>query len=376
MTGGLARSFTHDSRGNVTGNGKDIFNYDLANQPIKTSSDTFLYDGNLKRAKKSTDSGVSYFVYTKEAGLISQYNKTNSLHTDYIRLGKQLIARVESAENPADLPSKYSTERGYYLPFGKKISNENNLDNTIGFTGHVSDKSGLSYMQARYYDPVIGRFYSNDPVGVMGHIARGNPIHGFNRYTYANNNPYKYVDPDGEFGIIGAIIGVSVEIGGQLLTNGGNFSELDVSDIAVAAAVGAVTGGIGGRMAQSAIKGLTSAKEAVSITAKSSALANGYGSVASDLLNNQEVSPTKALLSTAGGAVSGLVGGKVSNQMAGKLNSIGSNGTVASSVAGTTHSSFVGKTSAATISGITTGTDLGVNVGIKETIKPDDDFLE
>jgi uncharacterized protein RhaS with RHS repeats len=45
-------------------------------------------------------------------------------------------------------------------------------------------------MQARYYDPVIGRFYSNDPAGFSN-------VHNFNRYAYANNNPYKYVDPDG-----------------------------------------------------------------------------------------------------------------------------------------------------------------------------------
>lgn len=51
-------------------------------------------------------------------------------------------------------------------------------------------------MQARYYDPVIGRFYSNDPAGTMEHLGYGN-IQGFNRYAYANNNPYKYVDPDG-----------------------------------------------------------------------------------------------------------------------------------------------------------------------------------
>jgi len=53
-------------------------------------------------------------------------------------------------------------------------------------------------MQARYYDPVIGRFYSNDPVDVLGHFEAGNGAFGFNRYAYANNNPYKYVDPDGE----------------------------------------------------------------------------------------------------------------------------------------------------------------------------------
>ena len=52
-------------------------------------------------------------------------------------------------------------------------------------------------MQARYYDPVISRFYSNDPGGASEFINQGN-IQGFNRYAYANNNPYKYVDPDGQ----------------------------------------------------------------------------------------------------------------------------------------------------------------------------------
>lgn len=52
-------------------------------------------------------------------------------------------------------------------------------------------------MQARYYDPVIGRFYSNDPVDALGQMQRGDPVHGFNRYAYANNNPYSNTDPDG-----------------------------------------------------------------------------------------------------------------------------------------------------------------------------------
>ncbi|WP_326490858.1 RHS repeat-associated core domain-containing protein [Shewanella chilikensis] len=50
-----------------------------------------------------------------------------------------------------------------------------------------------------YYDPLIGRFYSNDPVDTLGHMDLGNPVQGFNRYAYANNNPYKYTDPDGKF---------------------------------------------------------------------------------------------------------------------------------------------------------------------------------
>lgn len=52
-------------------------------------------------------------------------------------------------------------------------------------------------MQQRYYDPIIGRFYSNDPVDTISHLNTPNGTHGFNRYAYANNNPYKYIDPTG-----------------------------------------------------------------------------------------------------------------------------------------------------------------------------------
>lgn len=43
-------------------------------------------------------------------------------------------------------------------------------------------------MQARYYDSVIGRFYSNAPVGTVDHLSGLGGINGFNRYAYANSN--------------------------------------------------------------------------------------------------------------------------------------------------------------------------------------------
>jgi RHS repeat-associated protein len=52
--------------------------------------------------------------------------------------------------------------------------------------------TGLTYMQQRYYDSVAGRFLSIDPV-----LTDVNTGGSFNRYNYANNSPYKYVDPDG-----------------------------------------------------------------------------------------------------------------------------------------------------------------------------------
>ncbi len=61
---------------------------------------------------------------------------------------------------------------------------------------------------------MIGRFYSNDPVG----FGADNPMM-FNRYAYANNNPYKYVDPDGaDCTFLGGdkVIGVN---GGAIVAN-------------------------------------------------------------------------------------------------------------------------------------------------------------
>ena len=54
-------------------------------------------------------------------------------------------------------------------------------------------ETGLVYMGSRYYDPRLGRFLSIDPVE-----PDENNLHSLNRYAYANNNPYKFTDPDGQ----------------------------------------------------------------------------------------------------------------------------------------------------------------------------------
>lgn len=52
--------------------------------------------------------------------------------------------------------------------------------------------TGMTYMQQRYYDPQVGRFLSIDPIA-----ANGSTGENFNRYSYANNNPFRFSDPDG-----------------------------------------------------------------------------------------------------------------------------------------------------------------------------------
>lgn len=89
-----------------------------------------------------------------------------------------------------------------YAPYGEKLDNEDKLEpadgcgllkTDVGYTGHVQDGSGLVYAQQRYYDPVIGRFMSTDPTKPTAEDPRY-----FGRYQYGGNNPYKYVDPNGD----------------------------------------------------------------------------------------------------------------------------------------------------------------------------------
>jgi uncharacterized protein RhaS with RHS repeats len=64
-------------------------------------------------------------------------------------------------------------------------------------------------MQQRYYDPESGRFLSADPVQVGGNGE------SFNRYAYANDNPYRYTDPDGRIVWTGDLYGGQQELCGQ-----------------------------------------------------------------------------------------------------------------------------------------------------------------
>jgi len=81
-----------------------------------------------------------------------------------------------------------------YAPYGTSVASLGGTPNGPGYTGHVNDpETGLVYMQARYYDPAVGRFLSIDPVVP----SAGNGFN-FNRYVYGNNNPIINTDPTGK----------------------------------------------------------------------------------------------------------------------------------------------------------------------------------
>ena len=83
--------------------------------------------------------------------------------------------------------------RERYQPYGSRELQGASAHERLGFTGKAEEAFlGLQDFGARWYDPASGRFISPDPVGFVE-----SNLQSFNRYAYANNNPYRYVDPDG-----------------------------------------------------------------------------------------------------------------------------------------------------------------------------------
>ena len=118
--------------------------------------------------------------------------------------------------------------RKEYSPYGEELNKDPKAaGDRRGFTGHVQDQDlGLVYMQARYYDPVLGRFMAIDPMNVNPEASMT-----FNRYAYANNNPYKYVDPDGQVGKLINYVGKVVKHKGNPVKAGKEWIG-DVADSA------------------------------------------------------------------------------------------------------------------------------------------------
>ncbi len=213
--------YTYDPNGNqLTGPGRSVV-YASFNKASSITKDglvtTFSYDAGFNRVKKSNVNGTTVYVgklYERVVrGTVTEHkhyihggaapvavytqrntgvNDTRYLHTDH--LGSVVAITDESGT---------VVQRLSYDVYGKR----RNPDWTDpigpiasltprGFTGHeMDDESGLINMNAREYDPVIGRFLSADTIVEAGFGQ------GLNRYSYARNNPLSYTDPTGMYSL-------------------------------------------------------------------------------------------------------------------------------------------------------------------------------
>ncbi|HEY9132887.1 MAG TPA: hypothetical protein VIM98_14135 [Dyella sp.] len=92
-----AFSFGYDNRGNVTSKNTTSLVFDEKNQLLQIPGlDSYAYDASGRRVLKTPVSGnPTYYFYTQDGQLLYQYEANTTKSTDYVFLGKKLIARNE-----------------------------------------------------------------------------------------------------------------------------------------------------------------------------------------------------------------------------------------------------------------------------------------
>jgi RHS repeat-associated protein len=215
-------AYSYDDRGNATSRtsatgfipNTTLIVPDTANrvQSMTTggSLETFTYDGHGRRTRSTTTSGTLVHFYSQAGQLLLSENPATPTTLDksrqyHVYLGDRRVAQQQigsrsyiHTDHIGSLLARTDTAGSLlegapiWEAWGAPVSGYSSVGG-LRFAGHYTDRAtGLSYMQQRYYDPYAGRFLAVDPDGTR-------PTN-FNRYWYANANPYRYVDPDGRYG--------------------------------------------------------------------------------------------------------------------------------------------------------------------------------
>jgi RHS repeat-associated protein len=253
-------SYSYDAVGNrLSSLGMSPYVYNSSNEVTSTSAATFSYDGNGNMVTKADSSGTTTYNWDFEDRLTSvvlpssgtvtfkydpfgrRIQKTSSSGTtNYLYDGANSIEEVDGAgalvvryAQSAGIDEPLAELRGgttgfydqdglgsvtslssltasvvdsyTYDSFGNVTASTNALMNPFQYTGRDFDsETGLRYYRARYYEPQIGRFISEDPMRFGA---------GENFYSYADGSPTNFIDAFGlTIGVMGDSGSVNVAL--------------------------------------------------------------------------------------------------------------------------------------------------------------------
>lgn len=315
-SGTVLTLMSYDVQGNVATRSGQGYYFDFGNRLREVDGvERYRYDGHGRRVlAMNFVQGTVLSQYGFDGRLMYQKSDRTSLQSDHVYLGSSLIAIREAPFSSSAAVVKYQhtdalgspvvvtrqdreiVEETEYEPYGKVLNRP--MHDGAGYTGHVEDAAtALVYMQQRYYDPGIGRFLSVDPVTAYD----TGDMRQFNRYAYANSNPYKFTDPDGRVahvvggGIVGGLIGGGVELYKQA-NSGQKISWGKVGGEALkGATVGAVTAALPGA---GAAMGL-SANGARALTATGAVAAGSTGEAAAQAVRGESLDGGKIAIAGA-----------------------------------------------------------------------------
>jgi RHS repeat-associated protein len=201
---GATSTYTYDFNGNLTSDGTKTYEWNAENRltAVKQGGSplaSFTYDGSGRRASKTVGGVTASYIYDGAQFLEERPSAGTPKRYVYgLGIDRPLAQAVGGATSyfVADHLGSITqvtdnsgapTLTREYDPWGNLL--QGSTTGGYAFTGREWDpETGLYYYRARYYDPAVVRFVSQDPVGLVG---------GSNLYRYALNNAIRHSDPGG-----------------------------------------------------------------------------------------------------------------------------------------------------------------------------------
>lgn len=310
------------------------------NEEGKTVDTRYYLGGNYEAHCDSSGTEERLYVggdyYEAPAILVKKEGKTDIrfLHRDY------LGSILQVADNKGNIIEENSFDAwgSRRNPDTQEIYTGTEAPNLMtgrGFTGHEHlDGFGLIHMNARLYDPILGRFLSPDPYVQLPDFTQA-----MNRYGYCMNRPLCYVDENGEFFwiVVGIAAGVTaitnVAIHWNEITAAGGWKGFwKGAGYALAGGVAGGVGaavGIGAAVGFGAAAGVTGAQLAAATTGiLPGATVGAYSSATSGFLLNTSNSLIEgknfgdALMRGFDGAVTGFISGGIMGGITGGVQAL------------------------------------------------------
>ena len=200
------RNVTKDANGNtvskVEGSKRWTYSWDYENRLTEAwdrkTRVRYSYDALGRRVERNLGFGRerTRFTYDGDDVLLDDANGTQTKYRNGPGIDNKLSLKTGSAvsyfladhlgstNGLADSAGTLTATTGYDA-FGTRRMRHSNSRNSP----RVHSFSGLYYYRARMYDPNLGRFISEDPIGFDGG--------DFNLYGYVRNNPISRTDPMG-----------------------------------------------------------------------------------------------------------------------------------------------------------------------------------
>lgn len=187
LSTGYGSSYSFDYEHRLTGFSGATFSYDGGGRRLQAVrsgvTSRYIYGGgNLLAEADGANNITRYYIYG--AGLLAMVMPTDEIYCYHYNGTGSTIAMTDQSQA---MVNKYA-----YDPFGKVANQEEAMAQPFKYVGQygvMAEPNGFFYMRARYYDPNVGRFVSEDPIGFSGGDV--------NLYAHVWNNPVRYIDPWG-----------------------------------------------------------------------------------------------------------------------------------------------------------------------------------